>query len=117
MRARENQLSALTDARAAVMRRLRLTAPSCPPSLTAPASHEQGTRSWVTASGSCTGPRPSAPVLRPPRQRSPSFALPNTLGFHLDVPRDQVTTQKAFPVPGGVAGRDADIWSLENSEA
>lgn len=61
---------------------------------------------------------PPTPALvpRPPQQRSLSLALPNALGLHLDVPRDHVTTQKAFPVPGGVAGLDSEICSLENSE-
>lgn len=59
---------------------------------------------------------PPALVLRPPQQRSLSLALPNSLGLHLDVPRDHVTTQKAFPAPGGVAGLDSEICSLENSE-
>lgn len=80
----------------------------------APASHEQGTRSRVAASGPCVPP--PALVPRPPQQRSLSLALPNALGLHLDVPRDHVTTQKAFPAPGGVAGLDSEICSLENSE-
>lgn len=34
-----------------------------------------------------------------------------------DMPGRHVTTQKVFPIPGGLAGPNSEIWSLENSEA